>query len=59
VAILQTIPDISPLSPWSAIAPLVFVLAVSMIREGFEDFYRHKSDNELNSTDATIFKDGK
>jgi len=41
IAILQCIPDISPLSSWSAIAPLVFVLAVSMTREGFEDVARH------------------
>ena len=34
VAILQTIPVISPLDPVTAWAPLIFVLAISMIREG-------------------------
>ena len=43
-AILQSIPLISPLSPISAIAPLTFVLALSMVREGFEDYKRWKSD---------------
>lgn len=43
-AILQCIPIISPLSPFSAVAPLVFVLALSMAREGFEDYKRYKSD---------------
>lgn len=43
-AILQSIPIISPLSPLSAVLPLVFVLSLSMAREGFEDYKRYKSD---------------
>lgn len=35
IAILQTIPIISPLSPVTAWAPLIVVLAISMIREGY------------------------
>ena len=34
IAILQTIPAISPLSPLTAWAPLIVVLGISMIREG-------------------------
>ena len=49
VAILQSIPAISPLNPLSAIAPLVFVIALSMIREGYEDLKRYRSDLETNS----------
>jgi phospholipid-transporting ATPase len=48
-AILQSIPTISPLSPASAIAPLAFVLALSMVREGFEDYKRWKSDKKDNA----------
>jgi len=44
IAIIQSIPEISPLTPVTAIAPLVFVLAVSMIREGVEDYIRYKAD---------------
>lgn len=33
-AVMQSIPLISPLNPASAVAPLAFVLALSMIREG-------------------------
>jgi len=47
-AVLQCIPAISPLSAYVAVAPLIFVLAVSMTREGFEDYARHKSDREQN-----------
>jgi hypothetical protein len=44
IAIIQSISIISPLNPATAIAPLVFVIAVSMIREAVEDFIRYKSD---------------
>lgn len=44
VAILQSIPAISPLNPLSAIAPLIFVISLSMIREGYEDLKRYQAD---------------
>lgn len=44
ITILQCIPIVSPLHPLTAINPLVFVLTVSMIREGYEDYRRYKSD---------------
>jgi phospholipid-transporting ATPase len=58
-AILQSIPQISPLHPFSAIAPLVFVLGVSMIREGIEDYLRYRSDKEVNSAPTFIYKNGR
>ena len=36
-AVVQSISIISPLAPFSAIAPLVFVLVVSLIREAIDD----------------------
>ena len=44
MAVIQSIPIISPLNPATAIAPLVLVVAVSMIREGIEDYIRYVSD---------------
>lgn len=35
-AVLQFIPAISPLSPVSAVAPLIFVLVVSLLRAAVE-----------------------
>jgi phospholipid-translocating ATPase/phospholipid-transporting ATPase len=35
-------------------APLVFVVSLSMVREGYEDYIRHKSDEEMNSSTAKI-----
>ncbi|CAK84558.1 unnamed protein product (macronuclear) [Paramecium tetraurelia] len=56
IAIIQCIPVLSTLNPFSAIAPLVFVLGLSMGREGWEDYGRHVSDNEVNATECVIMK---
>ena len=58
IAIIQSIPIISPLSPATAIAPLVFVLTVSLIREAVEDLNRRKLDNQQNSNEVEIYKNG-
>lgn len=58
IAILESIKTISPLNPFSAIAPLVFVLTLSMIREGVEDYHRHRSDDEANSSPCLIYSNG-
>lgn len=48
IAILQTIPQISPYTPVTAWLPLCVVLGISMLREGYEDYARHKEDNTMN-----------
>ena len=58
MAVLQSISLISPLSPTTAIAPLVFVLAVSLIREAVEDLKRRKLDNEQNSNEVETYING-
>ena len=59
IAILQTISIISPLNPATAWIPLVVVLAISMIREGFEDYQRYISDKELNYETVTkVWREG-
>lgn len=59
IAILQTIEVISPLNPLTAWAPLVVVLGISMIREGWEDYQRYKSDKEMNHETITkVRRDG-
>jgi hypothetical protein len=37
-AVLQSIPIISTIPPLTAIGPLAFVLSLSMLREGYEDY---------------------
>ena len=57
IAIIQLIPQISPLSPSTAVVPLAFVLCISLIREAFEDFARYKFDKQLNSEHAVRYRD--
>ena len=57
IAILQSISIISPLSPFSAIAPFVIVIGLSMFREALEDKERHKSDLQTNNQTCLCYKD--
>lgn len=57
IAILQVIPDISntdgqPLQ----LIPLSFILAVSMVKDAFEDYKRHKADYEENNKDTLVYR---
>lgn len=56
IAIIQCIPVLSPLSPSTAIAPIAFVLTVSLIREAMEDFSRAKYDKLMNKELALVFR---
>jgi len=40
----------SPLSPWTTLGPLIIVLAISMVKEAYEDAKRGASDREVNGT---------
>ncbi|XP_071484372.1 phospholipid-transporting ATPase IF-like [Diadema antillarum] len=57
VAVLQLVID-SPVSPWTSILPLIFVVGVSMIKQGYEDWLRHKADNEVNKRATIVVRDG-
>ncbi|CAN0222288.1 unnamed protein product, partial [Discosporangium mesarthrocarpum] len=50
--VLGTFTDLfsSPLEPYSTLLPLVFVLTVTMVKDGVEDLKRHKSDKKVNNT---------
>jgi len=58
-AIIQSIPLISPLTSVTSIVPLIFVLGVSLIREGIEDLTRHNYDNLNNEEEVIVLRDNK
>ena len=58
-AIIQSIPLISPLTSLTAIIPLIFVLGVSMIREGFEDLVRNNYDNLSNEEEVIVLRNNR
>jgi magnesium-transporting ATPase (P-type) len=59
IAIIQCIPQVSPLDPATAVAPLAFVLCVSLIREAVEDYMRYKFDSSLNNEVVTVYRNKK
>ncbi|XP_059171339.1 phospholipid-transporting ATPase IF-like [Physella acuta] len=58
VAVIQFVID-TPVTPLTSILPLVFVLAVTAIKQGYEDWLRHRADNEVNLRPASIIRSGK
>jgi len=56
MAIVQLSID-SPVNPITSISPLIFVVFVTMCKQGYEDYCRHRNDNQLNSKLVTIIKD--
>ncbi|TMW57079.1 hypothetical protein Poli38472_003004 [Pythium oligandrum] len=56
IAVLQSIPLISPLTPVTAIAPLVFVICVSLLREAMEDRKRRISDRVINGKPVVVIR---
>ena len=59
IMIIQCVPDISPLNPITGIFPFLFVLSISIIREGIEDISRHKQDEFENSQKVYKYSNSK
>ena len=58
-AIIQCIPLISPLGYETAIVPILFVLSVSLIREGIEDYHRWQLDKQQNNKKYLVYRNNK
>ena len=56
IAILNMIPAISPLYSSVALIPVIIVLAISLIREGYEDYQRIKFDKSQNSILVKVYE---
>ncbi|XP_023715383.1 probable phospholipid-transporting ATPase IF isoform X4 [Cryptotermes secundus] len=48
----------SPVEPLTSVLPLVFVIAVTALKQGYEDWLRHRSDNEVNCSLVTVIRKG-
>ena len=58
---MSIIPSISPYSSRvTALLPFLFVLSLSLIREGYEDIQKAKNDSKVNNQyKTTIIKNGR
>ncbi|EEQ82013.1 hypothetical protein NCER_101354 [Vairimorpha ceranae BRL01] len=52
--ILLTIPTISPFNPYTYLLAFALVTGTSMIKDGIEDFKRHKEDKKVNTKPVTV-----
>ncbi|TKS73585.1 putative phospholipid-transporting ATPase IM [Collichthys lucidus] len=52
--ILQIIPEISSLSWFTTIGPLVLVLAITAVKDATDDYFRHKSDQQVNNRQSQV-----
>lgn len=55
--IIMSIPHITSLSPSSTAVPLMFVLLATMVKDGYDDYGRHKSDGQLNNQETLVLDD--
>ncbi|XP_036394812.1 phospholipid-transporting ATPase ID isoform X2 [Megalops cyprinoides] len=56
--ILQLIPQISSLSWFTTIVPLVLVLSITAVKDATDDYFRHKSDNQVNNRQSQVLIHG-
>ncbi|XP_044255942.1 phospholipid-transporting ATPase IA isoform X12 [Tribolium madens] len=56
IALLQQIPDVSPTGRYTTLVPLIFILAVSAIKEIIEDIKRHRADDETNHRKIEVLR---
>ncbi|KAK7886810.1 hypothetical protein WMY93_026431 [Mugilogobius chulae] len=56
--ILQLIPQVSSLSWFTTIVPLALVLSITAIKDATDDYFRHKSDNQVNNRQSQVLIHG-
>ncbi|MED6245889.1 putative phospholipid-transporting ATPase IH, partial [Ataeniobius toweri] len=49
----------TPTSPVTSGLPLFFVITVTAIKQGYEDWLRHKADREVNEYQVSVLEDGR
>ncbi|XP_051629111.1 phospholipid-transporting ATPase ID isoform X4 [Manacus candei] len=52
------IPQISSLSWFTTIVPLVLVLTITAVKDATDDYFRHKSDNQVNNRESQVLIGG-
>ncbi|EGO21270.1 hypothetical protein SERLADRAFT_351381 [Serpula lacrymans var. lacrymans S7.9] len=58
IAILQFFHEFSTISPGLVILPLLIVLAITAVKDGYEDIKRHQSDRKVNHSQVRVLSGG-
>ncbi|KAI6086144.1 phospholipid-translocating P-type ATPase [Hypoxylon rubiginosum] len=56
VGIPQAIPGLSTTGSYTTILPLIFFVLLTIVKEGYDDFKRHRLDNLENANGTTVLK---
>ncbi|NXR22559.1 AT8B1 ATPase, partial [Cinclus mexicanus] len=57
--ILQSIPQITTLSWYTTLVPLLLVLGITAVKDLVDDIARYRMDNEVNNRTCDVIKDGR
>lgn len=58
VSIFQVLPlNLSPTSSWATIAPLSLVLTLTLCKDAYQDYRRHRSDEEINNRIVKVWNE--
>ncbi|KAF9261251.1 phospholipid-translocating P-type ATPase [Marasmius fiardii PR-910] len=58
LAILQFFPEFSTISPGVVILPLIIIIGLTAVKDGYEDYRRHQSDQSVNQSVIQVLKGG-
>ncbi|XP_072868083.1 phospholipid-transporting ATPase VA isoform X2 [Chlorocebus sabaeus] len=55
IALLNFVPAVNAFQPGLALAPVLFILAITAFRDLWEDYCRHRSDHKINHLGCLVF----
>ncbi|NXC63994.1 AT10A ATPase, partial [Aleadryas rufinucha] len=55
IALLNFVPAVNAFQPELALAPVLFILAVTAIKDLWEDYSRYRSDEEINHMECLVY----
>ena len=58
IAVLQFFPKFRTIAPGAVLVPLLVVLTVTAVKDGYEDFKRHQSDKRVNYSQVLVLSGG-
>lgn len=59
ISAFQQIDGVSPTGKYTTLGPLGFVLAVTALKEAYEDIKRHQQDNQVNNSHTEVLRNGR
>merc|ERR1712130_13656 len=58
IGIINFVPQVNAINPYLALCPVIFILGVTALKDGYEDSRRRNSDKEINSQKCRVYSGG-